>query len=53
MKNMLKTLVAAAGLMAMASSAFAAEKLTYLFPAPDFLPAFAPFKIAMAKGYYT
>jgi NitT/TauT family transport system substrate-binding protein len=28
------------------------EKLTYLFPAPDFLPAFSPFQIAKAKGYY-
>jgi NitT/TauT family transport system substrate-binding protein len=35
-----------------ATSAFAQEKLTYLFPAPDFLPAFAPFQIAKAKGYY-
>jgi NitT/TauT family transport system substrate-binding protein len=43
---------------AMAFSATAAhaqgalEKLTYLFPAPDFLPAFSPFQIAKAKGYY-
>jgi len=33
-------------------SASAAEKITYLFPAPDFLPAFAPFHLARAKGYY-
>jgi NitT/TauT family transport system substrate-binding protein len=35
------------------NGAFAAEKLTYLFPAPDFLPAFAPFHIAKAKGYFS
>ena len=34
--------------------AFAApEKITYLFPAPPFLPAFMPFHIAMKRGYYT
>lgn len=52
MKKILRTLVTAIGLVALAGSALAAEKLTYLFPAPDFLPAFAPFKLAMAKGYY-
>jgi len=31
----------------------AAEKLTYLFPAPDFLPAFAPFHLAKARGYFS
>ena len=31
----------------------APTKLTYLYPAPDVLPAFAPFQIARAKGYYT
>ncbi len=33
--------------------AFAApEKVTYLFPAPSFLPAFMPFHIALKRGYY-
>ncbi|MCR9121741.1 MAG: ABC transporter substrate-binding protein [Phyllobacteriaceae bacterium] len=32
--------------------ASAAEKVTYLFPAPDFLPAFAPFQLAKGKGYF-
>src|SRR5690606_32334762 len=32
--------------------AVAAEQLTYLFPAPDFLPAFAPYQLAKARGYY-
>lgn len=36
-----------------ATVATAQEKVTYLFPAPDFLPAFAPFQLARAKGYYT
>lgn len=31
----------------------AAEKLTFLFPAPSFLPAFALFILAKANGYYT
>ncbi|MFT7595425.1 MAG: NitT/TauT family transport system substrate-binding protein [Paracoccaceae bacterium] len=52
MKKTLRTLIAGIGLAALASMAMAQEKVTYLFPAPDFLPAFAPFKLAMAKGYY-
>ena len=28
------------------------EKMTYLYPAPDFLPAFTPFQVARTKGYY-
>ena len=42
----------AAVTLACVSLASAQEKLTYLFPAPDFLPAFSPFQIAKAKGYY-
>jgi len=53
MRKTIRTTIAALGLSVLAGTAFAAEKVTYLFPAPDFLPAFAPFKIAMAKGYYT
>lgn len=45
-------LAMAFGLSLIAATAFAAEKMTYLFPAPDFLPAFAPFQIAKAKGYF-
>jgi NitT/TauT family transport system substrate-binding protein len=30
----------------------AAEKMTYLFPAPGSLPAFGPFQVAIARGYY-
>lgn len=52
---MIKTLKKAAVVLAASlamQSAVAAEKLTYLFPAPDTLPAFAPFQIAKHKGYY-
>jgi len=52
MKQTLRTLAAAIGISALASVATAQEKLTYLFPAPDFLPSFAPFQLAKAKGYY-
>ena len=31
----------------------AVEKVTYLFPAPSFLPAFLPFQLALKRGYYT
>ncbi len=43
------------GLLATAAirPAFAApEKMTYLYPAPPFLPAFIPFQLAMKRGYY-
>lgn len=53
MTKTLRTLIAGIGLSVLASMALAQDKVTYLFPAPDFLPAFAPFKLAMAKGYYT
>ena len=33
-------------------AAAAQEAVTYLFPAPDFLPAFAPFQLAQNKGYF-
>lgn len=44
-------LLLAAGLVA-SGVATAADKLIYLFPAPSFLPAFAPFMLAKAHGYY-
>jgi NitT/TauT family transport system substrate-binding protein len=43
------------GLMATvaARKSFAAtEEITYLFPAPSFLPAFMPFHIAVKRGYF-
>ena len=33
--------------------ASAAETLSYLFPAPSFLPAFMPHQIAQKRGYFT
>jgi NitT/TauT family transport system substrate-binding protein len=30
----------------------ATEKVTYLFPAPAFLPAFLPFQLAQQRGYF-
>lgn len=53
MKKAIRMILAAAALSIMAGVAFAEDKITYLFPAPDFLPAFAPFQLAMAKGYYS
>src|SRR5215469_5662065 len=35
-----------------AASATAAEKVTYLLPAPVFLPAFGPWMVAQQRGYY-
>jgi len=34
------------------NTAVATEKITYLFPAPPFLPAFGPIQLAQGKGYY-
>ena len=52
MMKKLKTLAYGLLVASLATAASAQEKITYLFPAPDFLPAFAPFQIAKAKGYY-
>ena len=52
MMQHLKTIALAAAMAVTATFAQAQEKVTYLFPAPDFLPAFSPFQIAKAKGYY-
>ena len=38
--------------LAVSGAAQAAEKVTYLLPAPAFVPAFAPWMIAKHKGYY-
>ncbi|GKY89394.1 ABC transporter substrate-binding protein [Sinisalibacter aestuarii] len=52
MKRLLLKTVAAAVIAVSATAAMAQEKVTYLFPAPDFLPAFAPFQLALGKGYF-
>ena len=52
MRKTLKMGLAAVLAIAASGVAQAQTKMIYLFPAPDFLPAFSPFKIAQAKGYY-
>jgi NitT/TauT family transport system substrate-binding protein len=52
MKHALFTTVAAAAFALAGSAASALDEVTYLFPAPDFLPAFAPFQLAKGKGYF-
>lgn len=52
MKHTILGLAAAAGLALSGAAVQAQQTLTYLFPAPDFLPAFAPFHLALGKGYY-
>ncbi|MDQ0315375.1 ABC transporter substrate-binding protein [Amorphus orientalis] len=47
-----RALAVAAVAATMTGAAAAAEDVVYLFPAPDFLPAFTPFQVAKAKGYY-
>lgn len=46
------TILGLATALALSGAAQAQTALTYLFPAPDFLPAFAPFQLALGKGYY-
>ncbi len=45
-------LAAALGTGFAAPQALAQEKVTYLFPAPPILPAFAPLQLAKGKGYF-
>jgi NitT/TauT family transport system substrate-binding protein len=52
MKHFIKNTLMAAALTLSAGLANAADDVTYLFPAPDFLPAFAPFQLALHKGYF-
>ncbi len=40
------------GLLQATLPAQAAEKITYLFPAPPLLPAFGPIQIAKGRGYF-
>jgi NitT/TauT family transport system substrate-binding protein len=40
------------GLGVLTTPARAAEKITYLFPAPPILPAFGPIQLAKGKGYF-
>jgi NitT/TauT family transport system substrate-binding protein len=47
-----RTVLAAALAAPALRGANAQEAVTYLFPAPPFLPAFAPHQLAMRRGYY-
>jgi NitT/TauT family transport system substrate-binding protein len=40
------------GTLSATPAAFAAETVTYLFPAPPSLPAFGPIRLAKGKGYF-
>ena len=40
-------------LLALSGAASAAEKITYLLPAPAFLPAFGPWMLAKERGYFS
>lgn len=44
--------VGAALMLAAPASAQQPEEITYLLPAPAFLPAFGPWMVAQARGYY-
>ena len=42
----------AAVVPSLVAPARAAEKITYLFPAPPLLPAFGPIQLAKGRGYF-
>ncbi|WP_220443708.1 ABC transporter substrate-binding protein [Paracoccus luteus] len=52
MKTTLFSAAFAVSTFASAIALQAQEAVTYLFPAPEFLPAFAPFQLAQGKGYF-
>ncbi|MFL6798010.1 MAG: ABC transporter substrate-binding protein [Xanthobacteraceae bacterium] len=46
-------IILVASMLFAAGPAFAADAVTYLFPAPPSLPAFGPIRIAQGKGYFS
>lgn len=52
MKSVLFAAIFAASTLVPVASLQAREAVTYLFPGPDFLPAFAAFQLAKGKGYF-
>ena len=50
--NIILKATAAAAILLSASGAWASEKMIFLLPAPAALPAFAPYQLAKAQGYY-
>ena len=51
-KPLSRLLPAVLAVLSLGSVASAAEKVNYLLPAPAFLPAFGPWMLAQARGYY-
>jgi len=51
-KTLSKTLLATVAALCLGGFAWGAEKVNYLLPAPAFLPAFGPWMLAQARGYY-
>jgi NitT/TauT family transport system substrate-binding protein len=52
-RTALTATVIALALAVPATTASAAENVTYLFPAPPMLPAFGPIQLAKGKGYFS
>src|SRR3972149_6513620 len=46
------TVLASAMMFAIPAHAQQPEEVSYLLPAPAFLPAFGPWMVAQARGYY-
>jgi NitT/TauT family transport system substrate-binding protein len=53
LRAMAKFAIAVVGVALVSAPAKSAETITYLFPAPPILPAFAPIQLAKGKGYFT
>ena len=52
LRAMAKLAIGIVGLAMACAPARSAETITYLFPAPPILPAFAPIQLAKGKGYF-
>ncbi|MGA8225923.1 MAG: ABC transporter substrate-binding protein, partial [Xanthobacteraceae bacterium] len=52
LRAMAKLAIGIVGLAMACAPARGAETITYLFPAPPILPAFAPIQLAKGKGYF-
>src|SRR6476620_5356970 len=53
LRAMAKLAIGIVGLAMACAPARGAETITYLFPAPPILPAFAPIQLAKGKGYFS
>ncbi len=52
MRGATRIVMTAIAVLLAGTSARAADKVTYLLPAPVFLPAFGPWMVAQQRGYY-